>query len=931
MICLRERESACAQAEVISSPPDTPAKPLSQDEARIHVQSEDEPERTLLETKISKDDGYQKQQDTLIVWTEANVTDMALSFQEAEGCAVIWEFISDAQQKLGGVVGAGNPHFIDPQLYEDFEEGEIYDPDGIDGVPFDYYELYGVDLPSIDLDPEEFLGIYPKLIFPDKDASTNTTILDDVLSDDVADPHSIMLPTPDLANLTEIESAIRLASNGASRDALARFIIQTDYVTKLVPLVEIAEDLENLPDLHKLCAIMKTLILLNDHTILDQVVTDELFMGVVGALEYDPDYPTQKANHRQYLSTASRFREVVKIDDAEVQRKIHYTYRLQYLKDVVLARILDDGTFTALNSLIYFHQLAILQYVQGSGPFLKELFGLFSTTGTDIQKKKDALHFVQQCCNVAKSLQNPARVALYQSFIPAGLLNVIAFALLQQDPAMRVAGTEILGALLEHDATLLRGQISRALSEDKSKPMTDVLIELLLVETDLGVQSQLADAIKHLLDPMPAPQQGFDPSGRNMEFLAKLRNQTDNILNKYYEEATRRLFKPLKDLEGRKNIDDLSVAESMLFSHLLDILSVLVKQYNLRSRVFLLSDPLAPQVAQLLASSEKHLKLSALKYFRSCIGLHENFYNRQIIQHNLFDPILNVLFESMPRDNLLNSACLELFEFIKRENFKELTIHLVETYRERLEQIPDVNTFRDLIDKYEKFTAALPDNLSFTSVETEQTPMSRQSINGARWQGLTDADNDEQSFFNGAEHDVDEDDSQLVGVMKPMPNGASPLKPLVDYPADEDEEMDILAEDASPARPLPSSENAAPEVVRQETPTPPERVVGEKKRGREEDEEEDELAKMGATPSKKRSASTSSTKEEAKEGEAVRSESPRSSATPPSPNGGNPAPTRVLRRKHSINRDGGSGGGKRASQALAVKSSGDATTSSPHE
>ncbi len=28
--------------------------------------------------------------DTLIVWTESNGTDMALSFQEAEGCAAIW-------------------------------------------------------------------------------------------------------------------------------------------------------------------------------------------------------------------------------------------------------------------------------------------------------------------------------------------------------------------------------------------------------------------------------------------------------------------------------------------------------------------------------------------------------------------------------------------------------------------------------------------------------------------------------------------------------------------------------------------------------------------------------------------------------------------------------------------------------------------------
>lgn len=28
--------------------------------------------------------------ETLIVWTEQNGTDMALSFQEAEGCGVIW-------------------------------------------------------------------------------------------------------------------------------------------------------------------------------------------------------------------------------------------------------------------------------------------------------------------------------------------------------------------------------------------------------------------------------------------------------------------------------------------------------------------------------------------------------------------------------------------------------------------------------------------------------------------------------------------------------------------------------------------------------------------------------------------------------------------------------------------------------------------------
>lgn len=79
----------------------------SQEEYRLFVESETEPNRVLLESRITKEDGYQKQQgpcsrchsaviltcaliDTLIVWTEPNGTDMALSFQESEGCTTVW-------------------------------------------------------------------------------------------------------------------------------------------------------------------------------------------------------------------------------------------------------------------------------------------------------------------------------------------------------------------------------------------------------------------------------------------------------------------------------------------------------------------------------------------------------------------------------------------------------------------------------------------------------------------------------------------------------------------------------------------------------------------------------------------------------------------------------------------------------------------------
>lgn len=95
-----------------------------------------------------------------------------------------------------------------------------------------------------------------------------------------------MLPLPELGNLPEIENHMRAANaTPGGREALAKFVLQHDYIPKLIPIVETAEDLESVSDLHRLCSIMKMLILLNDASIIEYVVTDDVVLGVVGALE----------------------------------------------------------------------------------------------------------------------------------------------------------------------------------------------------------------------------------------------------------------------------------------------------------------------------------------------------------------------------------------------------------------------------------------------------------------------------------------------------------------------------------------------------------------------------------------------------------------------------------------------------------------------
>lgn len=89
-------------------------------EALLVARAEGNYDEIILSTAIRADDVYQRQQgaslkllytslvahsglqssDTLIVWTELDGVDYALSFQDAEGCAEVWNFIREVQRHM---------------------------------------------------------------------------------------------------------------------------------------------------------------------------------------------------------------------------------------------------------------------------------------------------------------------------------------------------------------------------------------------------------------------------------------------------------------------------------------------------------------------------------------------------------------------------------------------------------------------------------------------------------------------------------------------------------------------------------------------------------------------------------------------------------------------------------------------------------------
>ena len=94
---------------------------------------------------------------------------------------------------------------------------------------------------------------------------------------------------------------------------------------------------------------------------------------------------------------------------------------------------------------------------------------------------------------------------------------------------------------------------------------------------------------------------------------------------------------------------------------------------------------------------------------RKIIGLKDEFYNRHIISGNLLAQIVDRLLANNGRYNLLDSAIIELFEFIRAEEIKSLCLYIMDKFWKQLDKIDYVRTFKALRLQYEQHQDRLKD------------------------------------------------------------------------------------------------------------------------------------------------------------------------------------------------------------------------------
>ncbi|GFY66551.1 hypothetical protein TNIN_249641 [Trichonephila inaurata madagascariensis] len=619
----------------------------------------------LLESKILPDTAYQKQQETLIVWSEGDNFDLALSFQEKAGCDEIWEKICQVSSRsILNVQGKDPSVDITQDLVEESED--------------ERFEDVSDSAPPIELPPCELSRL-----------------------EEVTEVISSCLPSP------------------ARREKLAMILESENYIKKLLKIFHICEDLENIEGLHQLYEIFRNIFMLNKNDLFEVMFAEDTIFDVVGALEYDPSSPTPK-RHRDFLRNVSHFKEVIPISNQELIAKIHQTYRVQYIQDVCFPTpsVFEENMLSTLSSFIFFNKVEIVSLIQEDSKFLSELFAQLTDESTDDQKRKELTLFLKEYCMFSQTLQPQNRESFFKTLSTLGVLQALEITLRMNDPAIKSASTDILSYIVDFNPSMVREHALQqwnkiqppedmatkkgnnrqaAWQQPSDEPidvsaenfLVNVIIEQMICDTDpeMGGAVHLCGILKILLDP------------ENM--LATV-NKSD-FLNYFYKCCMHSLLAPILAITTGDKPSKEDNQTAQLMGLILELLSFCVEHHTFQVKNYVMNRDIIKRILVLMKSKHTFLALCALRFIRKIIGMKDEFYNRYIISGNLFQPIVDAFKRNNGRYNLLDSAIIELFEFIKVEDIKTLCSHVVERYGKILDKVDYVQTFKSLRLRYEQY------------------------------------------------------------------------------------------------------------------------------------------------------------------------------------------------------------------------------------
>ncbi|CAD6197065.1 unnamed protein product [Caenorhabditis auriculariae] len=401
-------------------------------------------DKNVLESRILMDTVYQKQQETLIVWSESDTCDLALSFQDKSGCEEIWAKICEVQGRDPGDSDAA---------YEDLD----------------------------DSDTAELSTTTSRMTLPPIEIGRLS----------------------ELESLLQLH-----LSTSSMREKIANAIENEDTLPKLCELFQMCEDLEHTEGLKTFYSIAKNLFMLNRTSLNELLVDDRFMKDLIGMLEYDPSFDTprkhrefvyDKAKFREVLRISSD--EL--IDKIHKTYRVQYIQDVC----LPSMGLFEENLLSALNSYIFFSRVDIVTLLQKDKRLMKELFEHLRDPNTSVERRKELALFLKEFITLSQGLPPSgaqSKENFFKNLQTNDVLGTIEPCLKSPDVETRAAMVGMLSLLVEHNPQLVRDYM---IKQAKDKEEGDILLNRVIVhmlndkDPDLTTGSQAALMLKILLDP----------------------------------------------------------------------------------------------------------------------------------------------------------------------------------------------------------------------------------------------------------------------------------------------------------------------------------------------------------------------------------------------------------------------------------------------
>jgi len=647
----------------------------------------------LLHHCVQIDQTYQRQQGTLIVWMDAKTgQDLAVSFQLREGCDEMFLIIETFRTSHGGIPSAEDMDMSDED--EDTDSGSY--PSGTSR--------------SRSLDECSDL--------PEAVSITNLHVLSDVITE-------------------------RLNTQ-TRRSSLASMIVKFNYVEELIDLFHSCEELQDEQSLRLIASLFKSFVLINE-TVLDAYIfSDRHILDFIGVLEYDPEVPAcSRVPHREYLKNSTNFCEVIHFDDPTIVVKIRQTFYLQYIKDTVCARFLDDASSATINSMIFFNELDILTYIQNDDSFQVKIFERLGKSEDGSDKRRHILGLLQDILTLSKNITSGNRIELFRNLKAHGLFEFFHITLNDPNVASRLATAEIIGMTLVQDPSLLRS----FLLTQRPPQLLTALLNHFISDEDTGLMILICDILKALCDVNtitdPRDKDEFtdfiyryilpeainpllnstaligDAGGdeknkpvkpspeKNSRSKARSNFNDDDDDDEGNEGKRKRFAIRSPGAESDRQAFQMQLIEpkcnqDTLIVNICELVCFCLARHGTRIRSLLTTTWLLSRVTLLFNGSySSHVTLAALRLLRTIVGVRDEQLDLFIVKANLLQPAMDILAKSVVHNNMMSSAVLEMVDFMRRKNIVVLISYLAETFGPQIEQLrTSYPTFDKLIERY---------------------------------------------------------------------------------------------------------------------------------------------------------------------------------------------------------------------------------------